>query len=117
MADLLFLLKPQFDDAKAGTGTFYCPGCATVTGLLTYFPKLRDELDIREVGFLRPRPEVAELFGEKHPGCPLLVLDSASDLPVGLTPVVAENGRAYFLGAEPIGQYLAARYGVSAPHP
>ena len=117
MADVLFLLKPGFPDAKAGPGEFYCAPCATVSGLLTYYPQLREAVEVRSVTFPRPRAEVAALLGDNHPGCPVLVLDDASKVPDGVTVHTAPTGRRYVDGPTDIGNYLAHTHGVSRPHP
>lgn len=117
MADVLFVLVPDFVDPAAGPGAYYCPGCATVSGLLGYFPQLRATLDVRAVGFQRPRAEVAALLGPDHPGCPVLVLDGTAPEHAGVPVHTAPTGRRYVLGATDIGRYLAATRGVSAPHP
>ncbi len=117
MADVLFLLAPNFPDPKAGPGAYYCPPCATVRGLLAYFPQIRDSLEVKEVGFLRPRAEVAAVLGEKHPGCPCLMLDDAATVPTGITVHTASTGKRYLDGPADIGNYLAAKHGVSRPHP
>jgi len=117
VADVLFVLAPDFADPAAGPGAFYCPGCATVSGLLGYFPQLRATLDVRTVGFSRPRAEVAALLGPDHPGCPVLVLDAAAPVPEGVPVHAAPTGRRYVLGANDIGRYLAVTRGVSSPHP
>ncbi|MCU0704212.1 MAG: DUF3088 domain-containing protein [Fimbriiglobus sp.] len=117
MADVLFLLKPTFSDAKAGPGTFYCPPCATVRGFLGYFPQAAAGLEVTEVDFPRPRGPVAAVLGEQHPGCPVLVLDDASTPPAGITVHTATTGKRYLDGPADIGNYLAAKHGVSRPHP
>lgn len=118
MADVLFMLKPGFADAKAGPGEFYCPPCATVRGVLGYFPHLWEAVEVREVDFPRPRAEVVELLGgPDHPGCPVLVLDETSAVPAGVTVHTAKSGKRYLDGPVDIGNYLAARHGVSRPHP
>ena len=118
MADVLFLLSPGFADANAGPGGFYCPPCATVSGLLGYYPYLRAAVEVREVDFPRPRAEVVELLGgPDHSGCPVLVLDDTSTVPDGVKVHVAKTGKRYVDGATDIGTYLAARHGASRPHP
>ena len=117
MPDVLFLLKPGFADAKAGATTYYCPPCATVSGLLSYYPQVREKLLVKEVDFPRPRAEVAAVLGEKHPGCPCLVLDDASAVPAGVTVHTGPTGKRYLDGPTDIGNYLAAVLCVSAPHP
>jgi Protein of unknown function (DUF3088) len=117
MANVLFLLKPGFVDSAVGSGAFYCPGCATIRGLLEYFPQLRDHLDVQEVDFPRPRPAVAARLGQEHPGCPVLVLDASENLPEGIEVRTAVTGLRFLSGANEIGSYLAAKYGTATPHP
>lgn len=116
VSDLLFLLKAEFADAQAGAGLFYCPSCATLAGVLSYFPGLKKQLRVIEVDFPRPRLAVAELLGSEHPGCPVLVLHEP-DAVKGVTVKYASTGRAYIDGAADIGRYLALNYGIAAPHP
>lgn len=117
MTATLFLLKSNFVDSKAGSQLFYCPECATITGVLAYFPQLRETIDVREVDFQRPRAQVAAIFGTEHPGCPLLVFDEQADTSGIASLQTASNGRKYLAGATDIGNYLAKAFGVSAPHP
>lgn len=116
MSDVLFLLKADFADAKAGAGLFYCPSCATLAGVLSYFPGLKRQLQVIEVDFPRPRLAVAELLGPEHPGCPVLVVQDPDSVK-GIALKYAATGRAYIDGAADIGRYLAMHYGISAPHP
>jgi hypothetical protein len=75
-------------------------------------------MEVRSIAFPRPRAEVVELLGgPNHPGCPVLVLDDGSTVPAGVTAHTAPTGRRYLDGAADIGTYLAARHGVSRPHP
>lgn len=73
--DILFMLKEDFPDG--GGLPYFCPDCATVTGVLSYFPKLRHSLDIRYVDFPAPRTEIVNLIGKEHQNCPVLILDKA----------------------------------------
>lgn len=47
MRPLLFILNRSFADPKAGSGMFFCPHSATVEGLLSSHPELRERLDVR----------------------------------------------------------------------
>jgi hypothetical protein len=112
MTDRLFLINPDWHDAEGGP--WYCPAGAIVEGVLAFYPKLRDQLDITYRDFPRPRPPVIELVGEDHQSCPILVLDGAHDWPEAQTS--AATG-ARFLQDQAIIPYLAARYGIGLPHP
>jgi Protein of unknown function (DUF3088) len=45
---------------------------------LSYYPKLREQIDIRYIDFPRPRKEIVELVGGEHQGCPNLILNSTN---------------------------------------
>ncbi len=72
--DVLYLLKEAFPDG--GGLPYFCPDCAYINGVLSYFPSLRHRLDIRYVDFPRPRQEIVDLIGLEHQGCPVLILSS-----------------------------------------
>ena len=56
LRDRLLLLKPDFMDQDQGP--CYCPACATIEGLLAFYPQLREALDISYLDFPRPRAAV-----------------------------------------------------------
>ncbi len=112
--DTLFLLKGDFLDK--GEGPFYCPECAQLQGVLSFYPKLKEQLNIRYVDFPRPRPEIVQELGEANQGCPTLVLVSANAGTLSGLNVGEHNGRKFLKGAADIGQYLARAYQVGAPH-
>ena len=77
----LFLLKADFKDANYGDNEkFYCPDCVLIEGLLSYYPKLRNELEVNYLDFARPRKVLVDLLGEANQGCPVLVLEDGSFL-------------------------------------
>lgn len=111
--DQLFLLKPDFSDKGK---TYYCPSCAELVGLLEYYPKLKEHLDVHHIGFQRPRPELVPLLGEANQSCPVLVLgEEPKDLPEGIV-LRRANGYAFVDGAREIGNYLSHAYGIAVPH-
>jgi glutaredoxin 2 len=72
----LFLLKPDFQDNKRGAeNKYFCPPCTLIEGLLSFYPQLRNQLEVHYVDFLRPRPAIVELIGEANQSCPVLVLE------------------------------------------
>ncbi len=75
----LFLLNPDFQDINRGAEKkYFCPPCALIEGVLSFYPRLRNELEITYVDFVRPRPAIIELIGEENQGCPVLVLEDGS---------------------------------------
>lgn len=75
----LFLLKADFQDASRADGKkYFCPECSPIEGLLSYYPRLRNELDVHYVDYNRPRKVLVDLIGEANQSCPVLVLEDGS---------------------------------------
>lgn len=105
----LFLLKPGFGpDAN-----LFCPDCALVAGYLHYQPHLRDQLDIRHIGFERPRPALVALLGEALQNSPVLVF-GPGETPEGVA-LSAATGRAYINDGKQICTWLGRRFGALTP--
>lgn len=72
----LFLLKADFQDASRGDGKkYFCSDCAVLEGLVSYYPRLSSELEVKYVNFARPRQVLVDLIGEANQSCPVLVLE------------------------------------------
>jgi uracil-DNA glycosylase len=114
--DQLFLLKPGFMDGDSGP--FYCPSCATLEGLLSFYPALRSTLDVTVVDFPRPRAAVIAAVGAANQGLPVLVIakDPAADAALAGLDVKEAAGRRFLQSVGDIGRYLARRYGIGEPH-
>ena len=108
--DILFLLPPGFFDNDRRE---YCPECAELWGVLSYFPAIMPSLDIRYMEIGRPRMPMVELLGEANQNCPTLVL-ARPELAEGLA--VQRHGDLHFLdNARAIGHYFARKYGTPVP--
>ena len=114
MTDILFLLQHDFRDGPGAP--YYCPECAQLTGVLHYYPQLRQRLEVRHVDYPRPRAAVVALVGEANQGCPVLVLGAEAPAVVADVPIGVHGGRRFVSGAPAIGRYLAAVHGVGRPH-
>ena len=112
--DILYLLPPEFPDAKYPGERFYCADCMFIEGLLARFPELLEKLEVRRHDFPRPRAEVVALVGEANQGLPLLIFsDDADD---GLE--TGRYGGARFAGTRvAIMRALAVRHAIPFPHP
>ena len=109
--DQLFLLAPGFEDNNRRE---YCPECAELWGLLSYFPSIKETVDIQFQPIARPRADMVALMGEAHQNCPTLVLDA--EAPVGaLADVKTINGVRFIDNARDIGKYFADLYGTPFP--
>lgn len=113
MKDQLYLLKPDFMDQ--GTGPFFCPECAMVEGMLSFYPFLRDKLKIQYIDFSRPRQEIIAILGDENQGMPKLILGTGSVVPEG-SKVEAANGNRFLAGDREICRYLAKQYNCGMPH-
>ncbi len=112
MADRLYLLNPDWFDDEGGP--WFCPPGAVVEGVLSFYPQLREKLEIIYLDHPRPRPAVIAEVGEANQSCPLLVLDGTFAWP---DAQVSEATGQRFLMDGDILPYLAARYGIGRPHP
>ena len=75
----LFLLKADFQDASRADGKMYfCPDCSPIEGLLSYYPRLRNELEVHYVDYNRPRKVLVDLIGEANQSCPVLILEDGT---------------------------------------
>ena len=112
MKDTLFMLRPGFEDK--GT-TYFCPFSAQVLGFLTYYPQVRDTLDIVELEFPKPRHPLVDILGETHQAAPMLVL-AGEPTPVPNVTIGHHEGRAFVEKTMEIMRYLAATRSVPGPH-
>tara|TARA_R110000851_G_scaffold14645_3_gene49388 strand:+ start:122 stop:469 length:348 start_codon:yes stop_codon:yes gene_type:complete len=109
--DVLFLLPPGFEDKGRRE---FCPECAEIWGVLSYFPAIRDALDIVHVGLDHPRSEIVTLLGEGNHNAPTLVLHPDTQVHPDLD-VQEANGLRYLPSARSIARHFAHRYGTPVP--
>ena len=111
---ILLLLEPEFQDPAIADQRFFCRHSFLLEGALTKLPGLREQLDVRHVGFQRPRDAVIDFVGTADQSLPKLVLPKQ---------VYSQhaNGqhaaRQYVSGAERILATLGELYGIAQPHP
>lgn len=97
----LFLLKPDFQDVNRGAeNKYFCPPCTLIEGLLSFYPRLRNELEVHYVDFVRPRPAIIDLIGEANQSCPVLVLGDGT----------------FINEPDDIIRYLTEKYQIAQPH-
>lgn len=112
MKDTLFLFRPGFDEK--GT-KYFCPFSAQVNGFLTYYPMVRETLDVIELDYARPREPLATLLGPDHQAAPILVL-GAAPVEVPHVKLHEAGGHWYVEKTLEILRYLAATRSVPGPH-
>jgi len=112
MTDRLYLLNADWFDDQGGP--WYCPPGARIEGVLSLYPRLREQVQVTHLDHPRPRAAVVAEVGEANQSCPLLVLDGEFDWP---DAQVSEETGARYLQDDDILPYWAARYGIGRPHP
>jgi hypothetical protein len=108
--DQLYLMRPSF--TNAGLGPFYCGDSVSVEGLLSFFPELREKLDVHYIAFPRPRQALVDALGEQNQSVPVLILrDGTVDL--ARMDAAERAGTARFYNNEKkIRQYLSLKFGL-----
>jgi hypothetical protein len=112
--DRLYLLKPDF---TADGVRQFCSECAMVEGMLSFYPALRGQVEVRYVGFARPRPEIVSELGPEHQSSPVLVIAEpgrAAKAGMGVK-VQSSNGRQFVNDPLQVCEYLAQVYGTGQP--
>lgn len=111
---ILFLLAHEFEDARHPGRRFFCRHSLLLEGALASLPGLRERLDVRHVGFPRPRREVIGAVGESDQSVPKLVLPAEvrSEHASG-----EHQARQYVSGTDRILAALGELYGIPQPHP
>ena len=114
MRDTVFLFKPGFSENGQN---WFCPYSAQVVGFLSYFPQARPTLDVREIGFRKPRTEVVDLIGEAFQSLPVLILAPGAAVPESLKhEVVTSKGHRVISDTKAILRYLAITRELPQPH-
>lgn len=109
--DTLFLLAPGFFDNERRE---YCPECAEMWGLLSYFPAIKDSTDIIYQPIAKPRADIVALLGEKNQNCPTLVLSTESPS-FENCGILRKSGHRFINNALDIGRYYSQRFGTPVP--
>jgi hypothetical protein len=113
--DKLFLLKPDFMDAEEGP--FYCPESAPIEGVLSYYPQLREQIEVHYLDFARPRQAIIAEIGVENQGMPVVVLSAKRSIPAGDFEAREANGRHFITGDREICAYLSQAYDIGIAHP
>jgi len=109
--DTLFLLAPGFEDNDRRE---YCPECAEMWGLLSWFPAIKESLNIIYVPIEKPRSAMSALLGDKNQNAPTLILHRDSP-EFEETGIMRYRGQRFINNARDIGKYYAARFGTPFP--
>ncbi len=108
---ILFLLAPGFEDNGRRE---YCPECAEMWGVLSYFPAIKEAIEISYQPIHRPRDQMVEMLGEDAQNCPTLILPKGMQVPDGVR-VGTANGFDYLDSARGIAIYFSKLYGTPVP--
>ncbi len=103
------MLRPGFH--ADGRGPLYCGDSVSVEGLLSYFPHLRQVIDVIEIDAPRPRQEIVALLGPDRQSAPVLVLGDEAG--AEFQGIKLAEGHRFIDDPGAIRAYLSARYGVA----
>lgn len=112
--DRLILLQADFLDPAFPNQSFYCWHCALMEGLLSCYPDMAAQIDVRRIPWPKPRAELVDLIGTENQSVPVLVL--ADDAPIGLE-TGSYRGLRFVNDKDAILHALTVRYGIASPHP
>ena len=112
--DILFILKPGFEDPAYPGQVFYCWHCALMEGILASFPYLGENLQVERIAWPRPRQELFDLVGDETQSLPLLVLAAGGSSP---HETGRHDDRGFIDDKDKILAALSERHGFPAPHP
>ena len=109
--DTLFLLPPGFFDNDRRE---FCPECAEIWGVLSYYPAIKESVEIIYQSIAKPRAELTALLGDKNQNCPTMVLAESSPHYEDCG-IMQKSGHRFTNNARDIAKYWAARYGTPYP--
>lgn len=109
--DTLFLLPPGFE---ANGRREFCPECAEIWGVLSWYPALKETLEIVYVGINHPRAPIVTLLGPGNHNAPTLVLAATSPRAEGVLYSEA-GGHTFLPSARLIAKHFAGLHGTTHP--
>ena len=109
--DTLFLLPPGFADDNRRE---YCPECAEIWGVLSYYPAIQQSIEMIYQPIVKPRADLVALLGDKNQNCPTLVLAEGSP-EFENCGIMSWRGARFINNARDIGRYWSQRYGTAVP--
>ena len=115
----LFLLRPNFPDKKLSeTDIYFCPDCAMIEGVLSYYPELKQKVEITYVDFEVPRQPIVDLVGEGFQGCPILIIhkDDMTAEDHSMAEFRTSGDYKFLYKNTTIARYLGKKHKVGLPH-
>lgn len=109
--DTLFLLPPGFFDNDRRE---FCPECAELWGVLSYYPAIKESLEIVYVGIDHPRQPICDVLGDGRWNAPTLIL-ADPHAASGDFAVEFDNGVSHLSSARAIAKYFSAKFGTAMP--
>jgi hypothetical protein len=108
MKDQLYLLRPGF--YNVGLGPLYCTESLPVEGMLSFFPQIREIIDVHYLEFPRPRAALVRVLGEEHQSVPVLILASGRRVKATAPEPQQVRGTRFFANERDIRGYLSIQY-------
>ena len=83
-------------------------------GLLTSFPSLAEQIDVKRIAWPKPRTQLVEIIGEGHQSVPVLVFGAQPSKEI---KVKSHNGVLFVDDKDEILHAFTIQYGIPHPHP
>lgn len=110
MKDTLFILKPGY--FKDDRGPLFCCDAAPIEGQLSFYPELRQWIDVIYIDAQRPRRAIVDLLGENNQASPVLLL-AQGHAPKDSSIAYQTYGAQRFINdPTEISKYLSTQYGL-----
>lgn len=109
--DTLFLLPAGFKEEERWE---YCPKCAEISGVMAYYPAIKESVEVIYQEITKPRLQLVERLGDKNQNCPTLVLSPDSPI-FENCGIMTRRGERFINNARDIGRYWSQRFGTAIP--
>jgi hypothetical protein len=93
-------------------GPLYCSDSAPVEGVLSFFPQLRQLVDIHYLEFPRPREPLVKALGDQNQSLPVLILAANRKVKDRELEPSHANGKWFFTDESSIRHYLSTQYNL-----
>ena len=114
METTLFILENPFKDENLSDEDYLCWQCVLLEGVLAKFPQQLSSLNVKRVGFSRPRVDVIAQVGGANQSLPTLVLGEGI---LEGQETGSFEGRRFIKGKDEILAALNQIYNIPHVHP
>ena len=110
MKDQLFILKPGY--FKDDRGPLFCCDAAPIEGQLSFYPQLRQWIDVIYIDAQRPRRALVERLGQDNQESPVLLIAPGHALKDSRVAYQTYGAQRFINDPTEISKYLSTQYGL-----